>query len=122
MRIHCQGLNGEHELEVDETQMKQVISNLMLNAAHACQHSGDVSCRISRLESSVRLVIEDSGVGMPSDVLSRVFEPFYTTKSRGTGLGLPICQRIVEAHNGTLEIRSEVGKGTRVSIELPSKP
>ncbi len=120
VRVHCEGLNGEHEILVDEVQVQQVLSNLMINAAHACEQGGDVFCRISRLESSVRIVIEDNGTGIKPEVFTRVFEPFFTTKSRGTGLGLPICQRIVEAHGGTIEIASEVGKGTRVSIDFPS--
>jgi signal transduction histidine kinase len=120
VRVHCEGLNEEHEILVDEVQIQQVLSNLMINAAHACEQGGDVSCRISRLESSIRFVIEDNGTGIKPEVLPRVFEPFFTTKSRGTGLGLPICQRIVEAHGGTIEITSEVGKGTLVSIDIPS--
>jgi len=120
VRIHCEGLNGEHEAEVDEAQMQQVISNLMINAAHACEASGDILCRISRLESRLRIIIEDNGKGMPAEVRSRIFEPFFTTKSRGTGLGLSICQRIVEAHGGEIDITSQVGTGTRVSVEIPS--
>jgi signal transduction histidine kinase len=119
--VHCEGLNGNHELQVDEVQIQQVVSNLMINAAHACEHGGEVCCRISRLKSSIRIVIEDNGTGMPSEVLSRVFEPFFTTKSRGTGLGLPICQRIVEAHGGTIDIVSELGKGSRVTVDIPSQ-
>lgn len=122
VRMYCEGLNGEHEVTVDEAQIQQVLSNLMINAAHACERGGDVFCRISRLETCVRIVIQDNGIGIPSDVLPRVFEPFFTTKSRGTGLGLPICRRIVEAHGGTIQITSEVGKGTRVVIEIPSSP
>lgn len=122
VRVRCEGLNGEHVAAVDEVQMQQVISNLMINAAHACEQGGAIRCRISRLESSLRIVIEDDGNGMPPEVLSRIFEPFFTTKSRGTGLGLPICQRIVEAHGGTIDIASEVGVGTRVTVEVPSQP
>ncbi|MBN2562766.1 MAG: hypothetical protein JXQ75_17725 [Phycisphaerae bacterium] len=119
VRIHCEGLNGEHKADVDEAQIQQVISNLMINAAHACETGGDIFCRLGRLESSIRIVIEDNGTGMPPEVLARVYEPFFTTKSRGTGLGLSICQRIIEAHGGTLNIGSEVGKGTRVTVEIP---
>ena len=119
VRVRCEGLNCEHEAEVDEAQMQQVLSNLLINAAHACERGGDICCRITRLESCFRIVIEDNGIGIPADILPRITEPFFTTKSRGTGLGLSICQRIVEAHRGVMHFASEVGKGTRVSIELP---
>jgi two-component system, NtrC family, sensor histidine kinase HydH len=120
LRIHCEGLNCEHFLDVDGAQMQQVFSNLLINAGHACEHGGEITCRIGAIEDRLRVVIEDTGVGIPADILPRVVEPFFTTKSRGTGLGLSICQRIVEAHRGTIELASEVGKGTRVTIEIPN--
>jgi signal transduction histidine kinase len=120
VRVHCKGLDGDHQIVVDEAQMQQVLTNLLLNAAHACENDGEIVCRVRRLMSTVRIIIEDTGKGMPPEVLARVFEPFYTTKARGTGLGLPICRRIVEAHGGTIDIQSVVGRGTRVVVELPS--
>lgn len=119
VRVRCEGLTEQHWALVDETQIKQVITNLMINAAHACEDGGSVECRISKHGDKVRLVIEDDGVGMQPHVLARAFEPFYTTKARGTGLGLAICRRIVETHQGTIEVESEPGMGTRVTIELP---
>lgn len=119
VRVRCEGLNCEHEAQVDEAQMQQVLSNLLINAAHACERGGDICCRITRLESCFRIVIEDNGIGIPADILPRIAEPFFTTKSRGTGLGLSICQRIVEAHRGVMSFASEVGKGTRVTLEIP---
>ncbi len=120
VRVHCAGFDGEHEVLVDEIQMQQVITNLLLNAAHACEDGGDVTCRIRPLQSRIRIIVEDNGKGMPADVLARAFEPFFTTKARGTGLGLPICKRIVEAHRGEIDIQSVVSKGTRVTVEIPS--
>ncbi|MFH1418625.1 MAG: ATP-binding protein [Planctomycetota bacterium] len=120
VRVHCAGLDSEHQVLVDEIQMQQVITNLLLNAAHACEDGGDITCRIRPLQSSIRIIVEDNGKGMPTDVLNRAFEPFFTTKARGTGLGLPICKRIVEAHGGAIDIQSVVSKGTRVTVEIPS--
>ena len=117
----CQGLDQEHIVEADETQIEQVITNLMLNAAHACKRGGHVCCRIEQPDTCVRVIIEDDGIGISPQVLARVFEPFFTTKAKGTGLGLPICKRIIKAHKGTLDIQSEVGRGTRVTFELPSQ-
>lgn len=119
VEVRCEGLDSEHVAEVDEAQMQQVLSNLLINAAHACERGGQIRCRITEDESCFRIVIEDNGIGIPADILPRVTEPFFTTKARGTGLGLSICQRIVEAHRGSLAIASQVGKGTRVTIELP---
>ncbi len=117
--VRCEGITEQHWASVDEAQIQQVISNLMINAAHACEVGGAVACRISTEGDKVRLVIEDDGIGMTPQILSRAFEPFYTTKARGTGLGLAICRRIIETHQGTIRVESEAGKGTRVTIELP---
>ena len=67
----------------------------------------------------IQVLIEDNGRGIPSDVLPKVFVPFYTTKSHGTGLGLSLVQKIVLAHNGRIEVQSAEGKGTRFTVTLP---
>ncbi len=69
--------------------------------------------------ATCRVAIRDHGPGMPAEVQARAFEPFYTTKHRGTGLGLPIARRVVEAHRGSIAINSEAGSGTSVLIGLP---
>jgi two-component system sensor histidine kinase HydH len=73
-------------------------------------------------DSGVQITIEDRGCGMTIEVTRRALEPFFTTKARGTGLGLPICRKIVEAHGGRLAIRSTPGEGTEVTVELPTRP
>lgn len=120
VQVRCDGLDEAHRALADATQMQQVVTNVLLNAAHACEDGGEIDIRIIPRQRAVLLTIEDKGIGMSPDVLSRAFEPFYTTKARGTGLGLSICKRIIEAHHGTLEIKSRVGWGTRVTIELPA--
>lgn len=119
IRIHYDGLSQKHWVTVDASQLKQVISNIMINAAHACDGDGDIECRLRSKPHVVLLLITDSGPGIKPDVLPRVFEPFFTTKARGTGLGLAICRRIVEAHKGTISIETGATKGTQVSVELP---
>ncbi len=121
VKIICRGIDVDHEAEVDETQMQQVIYNLLLNAAHACESGGIVICSLMHADGRLKIVVEDNGIGIPRTILTRVFEPFFTTKAKGTGLGLPICRRIVALHGGTLEVESEVGRGTRVTVEIPSK-
>ena len=100
--------------------MQQVLTNLLINAAHATTVEGLIECKTSRTERGMRIVVQDHGVGMEPEVLARVCEPFFTTKARGTGLGMSICKRIVEAHGGDLQITSAPGRGTRVNIELPA--
>jgi len=121
VHVICEGLDESHTVLADEAQIQQVFTNLMLNAAHACEQGGHIRCEIEQPDGSVRVIVEDDGAGMKSSVLERVFEPFYTTKARGTGLGLPICKRIVEAHDGRLDIRSTPGAGTRVTFDIPEQ-
>jgi signal transduction histidine kinase len=119
VKVHFEGLNGGHILRVDAAQIQQVATNLVLNAAHACESGGEIFCRLERHDGCVCFIVEDTGVGIAPHVLAKVFEPFYTTKARGTGLGLSICKRIVESHGGTLRIESQPGVGTKVTVELP---
>lgn len=104
---------------VDVRQIEQVIMNLLFNAAHACKAGGTIRIHVSAAERRVILEVIDSGIGMTDEVAAKAFEPFYTTKARGTGLGLPICKKIVEGHGGTINLRSEPGLGTTVRVELP---
>lgn len=120
VRVMCENMEAPCPVQADEAQLHQVVSNLLLNAAHACERGGTIRCRIDVADALVRLTVEDNGCGMASDVLVRAFEPFYTTKARGTGLGLSICKRIVEAHRGAMDIESKTGKGTRVTVEIPA--
>lgn len=107
-------------MDADESQLQQLMTNLLINAAHATAEEGSIECKTSRTRRGMRIVVRDHGVGMEPDVLARVCEPFYTTKARGTGLGMSICKRIVEAHGGALRISSTPGKGTQVDIQLPA--
>jgi signal transduction histidine kinase len=106
-------------IEADENQIEQLLTNLVLNAAHASEDGGLVTLTTEPTGVGVQLEVKDRGLGMDEETCRRALEPFFTTKSRGTGLGLPICQRIVESHGGTLAIRSIVGKQTTVTVQLP---
>jgi signal transduction histidine kinase len=119
VRIHTRGLQNAVRLPLDETQMQQVITNLLLNAAQACAQEGDIYLTMQQEGRSVLLEVRDEGIGMSPEVAARAFEPFFTTKSRGTGLGLPICKRIVEAHGGRIHLSSRRAYGTTVRVELP---
>lgn len=107
----------------DRDRLEQVFLNLIVNAADAMPNGGTLSVRIEAPSAElVAITIEDTGVGIDPRHLDRIFDAFYTTKERGkgTGLGLLVSQRIVREHGGTLHVQSELGKGTRFLITLPS--
>ncbi|MFC5652776.1 PAS domain S-box protein [Paenibacillus solisilvae] len=115
------GVNSDHtRISCDENQLKQVFINIIKNAIEAMPGGGKVVINLHSKQAGVVMIqITDQGVGIPSELLDKLGGPFFTTKSSGTGLGLMICQRIIQAHQGTLSIESELGKGTTVTIELP---
>lgn len=110
-------------------QIQQVVLNLLINARQAMPAGGRVLVRLEHdaAAETVDLVIRDTGCGIPADMLPRIFEPFYTTKSGpdetgrgGTGLGLASCRQIIEAHRGRIRVESTLGKGTQFTIKLPA--
>ncbi len=116
------------ELDVDVDKLRQVLLNLGQNGLHAMPDGGVLRLVArrgvlkdprARGAPAVELVVEDSGVGISPEDLDKLFVPFFTTRHDGTGLGLPISQRIVQAHHGELDVRTEVGKGSRFCVRLP---
>ena len=104
---------------VDSAQLQQVLVNLMKNAAQAMTTGGTLTLQTGETSDDVWVSVTDTGGGIPQEQINRIFEPFYTTKKKGTGLGLMIVQRIVRAHNGRIELDSHVGRGTTFRIWLP---
>ncbi len=104
---------------VDPTLMKHVFLNLIHNAADAMQSRGEIKLTLAEMTGVAAITVADTGPGIPSDKLEKLFQPFFTTKSNGTGLGLPICRKILEAHGGSIGISSEIGSGTTVTVHLP---
>ena len=108
-------------LHVDS--FKQAMLNLIRNAQNAMPSGGELILRTRRRPDDpggARLDVIDTGVGIPPEDRPRVFDAFFSTRARGTGLGLPMTRRIVEAHGGTIELDSEPGKGTQFSLLLPA--
>lgn len=108
-------------LQLDRNQMKQAFYNVIKNSFEAMKRRGILRIRTDRDESHVRVSFIDTGGGMSAETLSRVFEPYYTTKESGSGLGLLIVRRIVREHGGELAIESTEGKGLTLTIRLPFK-
>lgn len=102
-------------------QIQQVLVNFLTNAIYATPEGKGITLRVKKEEDSVSLVVEDEGMGMSKETLSKVFTPFFTTKppGEGTGLGMSISMTIVEEHNGRIDIVSAEGRGTKVSVVLP---
>jgi PAS domain S-box-containing protein len=104
---------------VDATQLQQVLVNLVKNAVQAMTTGGTLTLQTGENSDDVWVSVTDTGGGIPQEQINRIFEPFYTTKKKGSGLGLMIVQRIVRAHNGRIELESHVGRGTTFRIWLP---
>ncbi len=107
------------EVEHDSSQVHQVLLNLLLNAIQALDTQGRITVAMEARKLSAAIVVADNGRGIAPEHLPNIFRPFYTTKSNGTGLGLSLARRIIEQHQGTLDVVSKVGQGTEFTVLLP---
>lgn len=146
MKFSTQGPpNGGLEVEVDPALLEQALTNILGNAVDACQGKGIVNVFVGtsrhfteavrlhrevemllpgqsgREEDFLRIHIRDNGPGISMDIQDRIFVPFFTTKKTGTGIGLPLAQKIVHAHGGVLDMKSEIGKGTEFILKIPMR-
>jgi len=108
-------------LRVDVAQIEQVLFNLYLNAVQAMPDGGILSISCQERPDWIELIVGDTGVGMSPDQLERIFQPFFTTRAHGIGLGLPITRRLVEDHHGYIFVESQLGYGTTITVRLPLK-
>src|SRR5439155_24528271 len=104
---------------IDAMQVQQALVNLIKNAMQAMTKGGALSLQTGESLDGDWVSVADTGGGIPEEEINRIFEPFYTTKKKGSGLGLMIVQRIVRAHGGRIEVESQVGRGTTFRIWLP---
>jgi signal transduction histidine kinase len=104
---------------IDRNQIRQAFFNIIRNAIQAMAHGGVLRITLSSTDRFVAIAFKDTGPGIPPDELGNIFEPYFTTKSEGTGLGLMIVQRIVRDHGGELEVHSEPRAGTTFTLFLP---
>lgn len=116
------GLEEEIEVTCDKDKMQEVFLNLMINGIAAIEKKGEIKIHIQpKAEESLEISVSDNGRGIKSEHIGQIFTPFFTTRKQGTGLGLSICKQIIEAHNGTIRVSSEEGKGTIFTVWLPKQ-
>ncbi|WP_165613034.1 two-component system sensor histidine kinase NtrB [Paramaledivibacter caminithermalis] len=104
---------------IDVDKLKQAFINIIFNAVQAMPEGGKLDINQSTQDDYIKISFEDTGIGISQNIIEKIFEPFYTTKDFGTGLGLPITHRIIEEHKGYIEVDSELDKGTKITIFLP---
>ncbi|TGV16903.1 histidine kinase, partial [Mesorhizobium sp. M00.F.Ca.ET.186.01.1.1] len=109
-------------LHVDVEQLKQILLNLMKNSIEAMKEGGILLIESRLDDKAVHIHVKDTGEGIPAEFLVRIFDPFFSLKEDGTGLGLPISRRMVENHGGDLQVKSKLGQGTEIIITLPLDP
>jgi two-component system sensor kinase FixL len=109
-------------VDADPELLKIVFVNLMINGAHAMRSRGTIHVSLHASNGQCQVAFIDQGPGIPADVREKIFQPFFTTKARGTGLGLPTAKRLIEAHGGTIAISCPTGGGTTVTVSLPASP
>jgi len=113
--------------EMDPKHTRQIMWNLLLNAAEAIEKRGTIVVASRTAKDSVQVMVKDNGSGMSADTINKIFNPFYTTKAHGIGLGLSIVYRLLESYDGRLDVQSQEGEGTTFTLYLkridpPSEP
>jgi signal transduction histidine kinase len=106
-------------IAADPGLLQIVFLNLLINAAHAISGAGDIQVTISSGDSRCLVRVRDTGPGIPAEIRQRIFTPFFTTKARGTGLGLATAKRVIDAHHGRIDVECPPEGGTTVVVELP---
>jgi len=107
-------------VQADAARLQQVILNIVLNAVQAMPNGGALQVRLRHADGRARLSFQDTGPGIDAAVRGRLFEPFVTTKEKGSGLGLAVARRIVEEHHGGIAARDGSSGGTCIEVELPA--
>jgi signal transduction histidine kinase len=106
-------------IPADADMLRVVFHNLLINSAHAMDGKGRIRVAVEPADTTCRIAVADGGPGIPPDIRGKIFTPFFTTKARGSGLGLPTVKRLVEAHDGGIAVECPPEGGTTITIELP---
>jgi signal transduction histidine kinase len=122
---HIQILDKTHDeprIHIDVEKMRRVFINIIRNAIDAMANGGTLTIRSQKANYHVTISFSDTGTGMSTETIQKLWTPLFTTKAKGMGFGLPICKRFVEAHGGKISVQSNVGKGTTITITIPINP
>jgi two-component system sensor histidine kinase HydH len=103
----------------DRSLLRQALTNLVANAEQATPGGGHITLAAQRVDAEVEISVTDEGVGIPEELLPRVFDLYFTTKEDGSGIGLAVVQQVVQLHGGRIRLRSAPGEGTQITLELP---
>jgi len=115
-------VRNKPEIWVDIGKMKRVFVNIIKNALDAMPQGGKLEITSKKRKDEIEFRFADTGVGMPKEVLEKLWTPLFTTKAKGMGFGLPICKRIIDAHRGKILVESKIAKGTTFTVVVPIKP
>jgi two-component system sensor histidine kinase AtoS len=113
--------NGSSNVRLDPVLFRRILTNLILNAVQSMPKGGRLTIAGSTGDGSLTVAVRDTGVGIAPENLAKIFNPFFTTKAQGQGLGLAVCKRLVEAQGGTINVKSAIGDGSTFTITMPSK-
>jgi signal transduction histidine kinase len=115
-------LNGRSfRLRADHDLLYRAFLNILINAIQSMQDGGTIDIKVEEARDTFQIEIEDTGCGISEENADKIFHPFFTTKEKGSGLGLSIVRKIIEGHRGTIDIQSREGEGTKVGVQLPRK-
>ncbi|MCK4634177.1 PAS domain S-box protein, partial [Candidatus Bathyarchaeota archaeon] len=106
-------------VEADKNQIKRAFLNLAVNGIQAMDNGGRLKVSTKKTKGFVEISFKDTGTGMSKENMEKIFTPFFTTRAKGMGMGLAICKKFVDAHGGSIEVESEVGKGSTFTVKLP---
>ena len=108
-------------IQADPGLLYQAFLNILINAMQAMPEGGTICIELSANGNTMTVLFADEGPGIPNETLNKIWEPFFTTKDKGSGLGLPIVKKIIEGHGGTIEIENGLDKGIQVTVTLPAE-
>ncbi len=119
-RVHRRFATDIPEIQADPGLLYQAFLNILMNAMQAMPEGGDIYVELSARKHTVEILFVDEGPGILDETLNRIWEPFFTSKDKGSGLGLPIVKKIIEGHGGIVEVDNGLEKGVRVAVTLPA--
>lgn len=119
IKISVEKEEGFPNLMLDPTLIRQIFANLITNSIQAMPKGGTLAIRLFKAEDNAYIKVQDTGVGIPEQNLDKIFEPLFTTKSKGQGLGLKVCKKLIESQNGTISVESQENRGTTFTVKLP---